>query len=70
MSGLGFSEGRKMLVMLTCTVGTSLTYALISFYTSKNVFNHVISPNTHFVLRSDINCTGKAAFADVSACVS
>lgn len=50
--------------------GTSLTYALISFYTRKNAFDHVISPNTHFVLRSDINCTGRAAFADVSVHVS
>lgn len=50
--------------------GTGLNYALISFHTSKNASDHVISPNTHFVLRRDFNHTGKAAFANVCTCVS
>lgn len=39
--------------------GTSPAYALISFHTSRNSSDHVISANTLFVLRRDVTVLAK-----------
>ncbi|KAJ7409200.1 hypothetical protein WISP_116231 [Willisornis vidua] len=43
---IGISEERGNVSDALFYSGTSLTYALISFYTIKNAFDHVMSPNT------------------------